>query len=184
LALPKPPETLRYTNGMGHYARGLALAAKGRIDEAAVERDSVDEIADDISGDLVVGINAAKPILRVAAALLAGDVAWRAKKYDEAIKHYEAAVAKGDALKYDEPPAWYQPPRLFLGKALLDAGRAAEAEKVYREDLARHPNLGWTLCGLEQACIAQGKTREAGIVHAEFVKAWAGADVVLPASRF
>jgi hypothetical protein len=184
LALPKPPETMRYTNGMWHYARGLALAAKGRIDEAAVERDSVDEIADDIPGDLVVGINAAKPILRVAAALLAGDVAWRAKKYDEAIKHYEDAVAKGDALKYDEPPAWYQPPRLFLGKALLDAGRAAEAEKVYREDLARHPNLGWTLCGLEQACAAQGKTREAGIAHAEFVKAWASADVVLPASRF
>ena len=124
------------------------------------------------------------PILRVAAALLAGDIDYRAKKYDDAIGHYEDAVKKADALKYDEPPAWYQPPRLFLGKALLDAGRAADAEKVYREDLVHHPNLGWTLMGLTQALEAQGKTREAGIARAEFEKAWAGADVKLTSSRF
>jgi len=184
LALPKPPEVMRYTNGMWHYARGLALAARGRFDEAAVARDSVDDIADAIPEDLVVGLNTARPILRVAAALLAGDIDYRAKKYDDAIRHYEDAVKKADALKYDEPPAWYQPPRLFLGKALLDAGRAADAEKVYRADLVLHPNLGWSLYGLVQALEAQGKTREAGIARAEFEKAWASADVKLTSSRF
>jgi tetratricopeptide (TPR) repeat protein len=184
LALPKPPEVMRYTNGMWHYARGLALAARGRLDEAAVARDSVDDIADAIPEDLVVGLNTARPILRVAAALLAGDIDYRAKKYDDAIGHYEDAVKKADALKYDEPPAWYQPPRLFLGKALLDAGRAADAEKVYRADLVHHPNLGWTLMGLTQALEAQGKTREAGEARAQFEKAWAQADVKLTASRF
>jgi tetratricopeptide (TPR) repeat protein len=184
LALPKPPETMRYTNGMWHYGRGLALAAKGRSDEAAVERDSVDEIADHLSDDLVVGINPAKPILRVAASLLAGDIAYRDKRYDDAIKQYEDAVRKADDLKYDEPPAWYQPPRLFLGKALLDAGKPAEAEKVYREDLARHPNLGWTLFGLWQSLEAQGKTREAAMAKKDFDKAWASADVTLTSSRF
>jgi tetratricopeptide (TPR) repeat protein len=184
LALPKPPEVMRYTNGMWQYARGLALAAKGRFDEASVARDSLDEIADAIPEDLVVGLNTARPILRVAGALLAGDIDYRAKKYDDAIGHYEDAVRKADALKYDEPPAWYQPPRLFLGKALLDAGRAADAEKVYREDLLHHPNLGWTLMGLTQALEAQGKTREAGEARAQFEKAWAGADVKLTSSRF
>ena len=184
LAEPKPPATMRYTSGMWHYGRGLALAATGKIDEAAVERDSLDEIGDAISPDLVVGINAAKPILRVAGALLAGDVAYRAKRYDDAIGHYEDAVRKADALKYDEPPAWYQPPRQFLGKALLDVGRAEAAERVYREDLTRHPNLGWSLLGLAQALEAEGKNEDAGKVHAQFEQAWAGADVQPPASRY
>jgi tetratricopeptide (TPR) repeat protein len=184
LAEPKPPAAMRYTTGMWHYGRGLALAATGKLDEAAVERDSLDDIGDAISPDLVVGLNAAKPILRVAAAVLAGDIAYRAKKLDDAIGHYEDAVRKADALKYDEPPAWYQPPRLFLGKALLDMGRAEAAERVYREDLVRRPNLGWTLFGLLQALEAQGKDAEAAKVRAQFDRAWASADVKLEASRF
>jgi tetratricopeptide (TPR) repeat protein len=184
LAEPKPPAIQRYTTGMWHYGRGLALAATGKFDEAAVERDSLDEIADAISPDLVVGINAAKPILRVAGALLAGDIAYRAQRYDDAIGHYEDAVRKADALKYDEPPAWYQPPRQFLGKALLDMGRAEAAERVYREDLARHPNLGWSLLGLAQALETEGKNEDSEKVRAQFEKAWAGADVEPPASRY
>jgi tetratricopeptide (TPR) repeat protein len=184
LAEPAPPPELRFTSGMWHYARGLALAARGRIDEAAAERDSVDEIGDAIGPGLVVGINAAQPLLRVAAALLAGDVAYRARHDLEAIAHYEDAVQKADDLKYDEPPPWYQPPRQFLGKALLDAGRPADAERVYRRDLEQHPELGWSLIGLAQALEAQGETEAAAAVRVRFEKAWARADVKLAASRF
>jgi hypothetical protein len=184
LAEPAPPAALRFTTGMWHYARGLALAATGRLDEAAAERDSVDEIGDAIPADLVVGLNAAKPLLRVAGAVLAGDLAYRAKRWDDAIATYENAVKLADDLKYDEPPAWYQPPRQYLGKALLDAGRPADAERVYREDLVRHPELAWSLIGLAQALEAEGKADEARAVRARFDKAWAQADVKLTASRF
>lgn len=184
LAEPRPPAAMRYTTGMWHYGRGLALAATGKLEEAAAARDSLDEIADALSADLVVGINAAKPILRVAGALLAGDVAYRARRYDDAIGHFEDAVRKADQLKYDEPPAWYQPPRQFLGKALLDHGRAEAAEIVYREDLKRYPNMGWSLLGLAQALEAQGKGEAALAARAQFEKAWAAADIKLEASRF
>ena len=184
LAEPAPPPALRFTTGMWHYARGLALAATGKLDQAAAERDSVDEIGDAIPEDLVVGINAAKPLLRVAGAVLAGDVAYRARRWDDAIAKYEDAVRKADDLKYDEPPAWYQPPRQYLGKALLDAGRPADAERVYREDLVRHPEIAWSLIGLAQALEAQGKADEAKAVRARFDKAWAQADVKLTSSRF
>ncbi|MEP7027873.1 MAG: hypothetical protein ABI960_04690 [Candidatus Eisenbacteria bacterium] len=184
LAEPAPPAGMHYTTAMWHYARGLALAASGKLDQAAAERDSLDEIGDAVPEDLVVGINAAKPILRVAGAVLAGDIAYRAKRWDDAIAHYEDAVKQVDALKYDEPPAWYQPPRQYLGKVLLDAGRPADAERVYREDLAQHPEMGWSLIGLAQALEAEGKTAEAADARARFEKAWAQADVKLVASRF
>ena len=184
LAETAPPPALRFTSGMWHYARGLALAATGKLDQAAAERDSVDEIGDAIPGDFVVGINAAKPLLRVAGAVLAGDLAYRAQRWDDAIAQYEDAVRKADDLKYDEPPAWYQPPRQYLGKALLDAGRPADAERVYREDLAQHPELAWSLMGLAQALEAQGKADEAKSVRARYDKAWAQADVKLTSSRF
>jgi cytochrome c-type biogenesis protein CcmH/NrfG len=67
---------------------------------------------------------------------------------------------------------------------LLQSGRAADAEQVYREDLRRNPGNGWSLFGLAQSLRAQGKTGEATEVEAAFKKAWAQADVTLAASRF
>jgi tetratricopeptide (TPR) repeat protein len=183
LAEPSPPVGMRFTSGMYHYARGVALAARGRSDEARAERDSVDEIGDAVPEDLVVGLNGARPLLRVASAVLAGDIAYRAGKLDDAIAGYEQAIKLYDALAYDEPAPWYQSPRELLGKALLDAKRPADAERVYRADLLQRPRLGWALVGLAQALSAQGKTAEAARVQAEFKRAWAGADMELTASR-
>jgi tetratricopeptide (TPR) repeat protein len=184
LLAEKPPAVgMRFASGMYHYARGLALAAKGRMDEALVERDSVDAIGDAIPEDMVVGVNAARPLLRVASAVLAAEIPYRTGILDAAVAGYEKAVVLYDALKYDEPAPWYQSPRELLGKALLDASRAAEAETVYREDLAQHPHLGWALIGLAQALAAEGKTAEAAKARAEFKQAWIGADFELTASR-
>jgi hypothetical protein len=83
-----------------------------------------------------------------------------------------------------EPPRWYYPIRQALGAVLLDAGRAAEAEQVYREDLKNFPENGWSLYGLARALRAQGKSAEAAAVEKKFVEAWKGADVKLTASRF
>jgi TolA-binding protein len=74
--------------------------------------------------------------------------------------------------------------RQALGAVLLQFGRAADAEQVYRDDLKRNPGNGWSLFGLAQSLRAQGKTAEAARVDESFRKAWAQADVTLAASRF
>jgi hypothetical protein len=74
--------------------------------------------------------------------------------------------------------------RLYLGAALLKAGRAREAEVVYREDLKEFRNNGWALFGLMQSLRAQRKTSEAEKVDQKFQLAWKNADVTLKASVF
>jgi len=86
-------------------------------------------------------------------------------------------------LTYDEPPPWYQPVRQLLGAIYLDAGRPADAELVYREDLMAFPYNGWSLFGLKESLEAQGKTDEALEAAEQFATAWQYADVELTASR-
>jgi hypothetical protein len=102
---------------------------------------------------------------------------------DAAIAHFEKAVQAEDGLIYTEPPDWYVPARHHLGSALLAANRAADAERVYRLDLAIYPDNGWSLRGLEQSLHAQGKTKEAGTVKEHFERVWAKADVAIQSSR-
>ena len=89
-----------------------------------------------------------------------------------------------DAGLYFEPPKWYYPVRHSLGAALLKAGKNAEAEAVYREDLKHFPENGWALYGLAAALKAQGKTADAAAVEKRFAAAWRDGDVKLTASRF
>jgi hypothetical protein len=74
--------------------------------------------------------------------------------------------------------------RHALGAVLLQANRAADAERVYREDLKSNPGNGWALFGLAQSQRAQGKAAEAAQTDETFRRAWAQADVTLTASRF
>ncbi len=101
-----------------------------------------------------------------------------------AVRELEEAVRLQDALIYDEPPPWYYPVRQTLAATLLAAGRGAEAEAVYREDLKRNPENGWSLFGLARALTGQGKPADAAAVDKRFRRAWARADVVLTASGF
>ncbi|HRP88361.1 MAG TPA: hypothetical protein PLS34_12710, partial [Gammaproteobacteria bacterium] len=93
------------------------------------------------------------------------------------------AVVIEDALPYDEPPGWHMPVRHSLGAVLLDAGRPAEAEAVYREELRRNPENGWSLFGLTQSLLAQDDAAAAEAAGRRFERAWANADVELSASR-
>jgi hypothetical protein len=89
-----------------------------------------------------------------------------------------------DNLIYNEPPDWHVPVRQSLGAVLLNAGRAAEAESVYWQDLEQNRENGWSLFGLMQSLRAQGKDAQADVIEKRFNKAWQGADVTLTASRF
>lgn len=78
----------------------------------------------------------------------------------------------------------YEKVRQIYGATLLQAGRAADAENTYREDLERHPANSWSLYGLLASLRAQGKSEEAKAVEKHFRDVWRLAEVTLTASRF
>jgi Flp pilus assembly protein TadD len=123
------------------------------------------------------GNNSGSDVLDVAELLMKGEILYRAGKVDEGIGALHEAVAREDVLRYDEPPDWIQPVRHALGAALLQAGRFAEAEAVFREDLAKLPENGWALYGLSRALQLQKNTGEASAVEKGFDAVWKQADV-------
>ena len=114
--------------------------------------------------------------VRIAERFVAAELARAAKDYDAAIAALNAAVTIEDTLPYDEPPAWHWPSRQALGATLLAAGKPAEAEKAYRDELQRNPENGWSLYGLSQALKAQKKNAEAKEAADRYQKAWVNAD--------
>jgi tetratricopeptide (TPR) repeat protein len=178
---PAPPEGFPYAEGVWHAARGLALAHLNRFDEAAAERKKVADLAAATPIEAVEGLSSARSLLAIAEGLLAGHLAARKGQIDEAVIHLQSAVETEDNLRYNEPPDWYYPSRQELGAVLQAAGRAADAQKVWEEDLKRRPHNGWSLHGLAASLSAQKKEKEAAAVRAEAAKAWEKADVPAPA---
>jgi hypothetical protein len=184
LAEPPPDARLTALSGAYHYARAVALAAKGRTDEATAALGRLETVASGLPADAPAGLNSAKDIFAVATLVAQGEIARASGRMDEAIAHLRAAAAAEDRLSYDEPADWFLPVRHELGVALLAAGRAHEAEVVYREDLVQHPHNGWALFGLAQALRAQHQDADASAIDREFAAAWSHADVTLTASAF
>lgn len=182
--VPKPPAQLAYTTVVWHYARGVAFAATGQPDRAREERKALAELAASIPDDRIMGGSRLSDLARIAELVVAGEIAGRQQQYEEATEKLTAAVELEDRLRYYEPPLWHIPARHSLGAVLLQAGRPAEAEQVYRSDLQHHPHNGWSLYGLKQSLEAQRKSEEAEKTGRKFQEAWARADVELPASRF
>ena len=127
----------------------------------------------------IIGVNRASDLLSIASNILAAEIGLCRNQNHEAVRRFERAVAAQDDLKYDEPPPWYYPVRESLGAALLRAGRAHSAESVYREDLRRNPESGWSLNGLAKSLSAQNNDAAAGITRERFVAAWRYADFSL-----
>jgi tetratricopeptide (TPR) repeat protein len=184
LALEQPPAGLDYTIGMWHYARGVALIRKGRIDAALSEAARLARIKEAMPLDRLFIQNSAKSLLAIADMVLAGEIANAKGHHDRAIADFESAIEMQDDLKYTEPPDWYYPVRESLGQALLEAGKPREAEAVFRTDLEWNPSNGWSLYGLAQSLQAQGRRTDADQAKARFRQSWAAADVTLTAARF
>jgi tetratricopeptide (TPR) repeat protein len=181
----RPASADRYLLGTWMYARGLALIAKGKRDEAGRLLDSLRTIVRGEGLDYTLfSPNTARRILSIAPEVLAGELAAVKGDPEAAVHHLETAVRLADGLTYTEPEEWHYPPRHALGAVLLAAGRAREAETVYWEDLQRHPENGWALRGLAEALAAQGRDAEAADARARAERAWARADVRLTGSRF
>jgi tetratricopeptide (TPR) repeat protein len=186
LKAPRPADDLPYRVGVWHYVRGLAYARTGRVEEAATELSGLKQarLRPDLESVTIWDINSADKVLAIAEEALGGEINAARGRYDRAARLLRRAVRLEDALQYQEPSDWHFPARHSLGAVLLEAGRPAEAEEVYREDLRRNPENGWSLFGLAKSLEAQGKKQEAAETQARFRRAWAHADVTLTASRF
>jgi tetratricopeptide (TPR) repeat protein len=183
---PAPPADLVYPTGIWHYARALAFTAQNKLDEAAAELPEIERARDNpaIEGMLFWDLNSARAVLAIATEAAAAELAAKRGDRNKAITHLRKAIELEDGLTYDEPPTWHLPVRQQLGAILLSAGRPAEAETAYRQDLERHPKNGWSLYGLTQSLRAQNRAADARAIDAEFKTAWQSADIQLTASRF
>jgi tetratricopeptide (TPR) repeat protein len=184
LVSPKPSADLPYALAIWHFGQGMAKLRKGRVNDALVDLDALTLASVDPQFEKYF-VGPQHPLsrtLKVSERILAGELAAARKDYAAAVKALEQAVALEDANVYFEPPLWYQPARHWLGAALLKAGKAARAETVYREDLARNPANGWALRGLVDSLKAQRKP--SGEAERQFQAAWKHADVSLAASTF
>jgi tetratricopeptide (TPR) repeat protein len=181
---PTPPGDLPLSQALWRYSRAAAFTALNRMADAKSEWAQFESAAKAVPAGLTFGNNPASNLLAIASQALAGEMAAKEKRYDEAIAHLQAGIMIEDSLRYDEPPDWVQPVRHTLGAVLLKAGKPAEAEKVYREDLKKYPENGWSLFGLAKALRAQNKAGEAAGVERRFAAAWKNADVKLAATCF
>jgi tetratricopeptide (TPR) repeat protein len=184
LAMPEHPDYLPFTRAFRHAARGIAFAAKGDVKSARAEQEAFVAAAALVPADDVMGNNTARDIDEVARHMLAGELLYREGRIDEGLAELREAVKLEDGLHYDEPPPWILPTRHSLGASLMQAQRYAEAEQVYRDDLAHLPENGWSLFGLSEALVQQGKQKDALPVLARFEKMWSRADVKIRSSCF
>ncbi len=177
LKAPKPDDSMQAVGGFWHFARGLALAGTGKLDEAQKEYDFMAQAVKVTPDDAIFQMpinNKTKDILTIARDVLGAKIAMAKKDSAGAISQLREAVAIQDTLKYGEPPDWFYPVRESLGAALLMSGDNAGAEKVFRDDLERNPRNPRSLFGLEQALKAQGKDYDAGFVQRQFKTSWKG----------
>lgn len=180
---PVPGKKLRLHQGLWRLGRGLALAATGRLPAAEGELTVLTGLAKQLGRDRTSEEKTERAMLNIAGRLLAGEIAARRGKSDEAIRLFRDGVTLEEGLPYSEPPLWPIPLRHYLGDVLLATGRHGEAEETYRADLARNPRNGWALFGLTQSLRAQKKIGEAEETERQFKAAWAHAEITLTSSR-
>jgi tetratricopeptide (TPR) repeat protein len=169
--------------GAWDFAHGYAKLRSGQAGAAADHLATLRKVAGASSVTTNFGSrHPAGRLLNVLAGILEGEIARTAGHTAAAIAAFERAVALDDELEVDEPEPLPFPARHWLGAALLEAGRAGDAERVYREDLNQHPHNGWALLGLQLALKAQGKPT--ADVDADLRESWSRSDTWIRASRF
>jgi tetratricopeptide (TPR) repeat protein len=182
IALPAPPANRPVMTAWWRFTRGVAFARTGRVDQAAAERMALDSAASQVPATALfggTGLESATTVLEIAKVVLDARIAQARGATDVALAQWEKAVAAADRLAYDEPPVWFYPLRESLGAALLAANRASDAERVFRDDLVRHPRNPRALFGLRESLRRQQKTSDAEWVDRAFTAAWKNADSML-----
>ncbi len=185
LTEPTPPEWAVIGRSLRHYARGIALANTGRIDQAREELVAFDAAVEAIPQEgWELGGQPAVEVMPLARLVLTGELEFKAGNRPQGLEILSRAIQMEERLEYAEPSTWMMPARHAYGALLIVAGRHEDAEKVYLRDLEIFPANGWALLGLRDALRGQGRLAEADHIDRSFRKAWRSADVMPPASCY
>ncbi|KAJ5637078.1 hypothetical protein N7490_006957 [Penicillium lividum] len=191
--LPEDPVLYASTTAVIHYARGVAFAATGEVASAQQEQDLFHEAWARVPKSRRVYNGKMVDVLKVAAAMLEGEIQYRCASYDDAFAAMRRAIGLEDALPYSEPWSWMQPVRHAYAALLMEQGHLEEAAKTYRADLGldssiirprRHPNNVWSLKGYHECLTRLGRMEEAAVIEQPVKLALAVADVPIRASCF
>ncbi len=184
IAIAAPDPRARGLHAGYLYGRGVALAARGRVADAKAALAELHKLGAAVPADAVAGLDSLRDLINVAEPVVAARIAASERRDADAVASLRQAVAAQDKLAYDEPADWFFPVRHLLGAELLLSGQPAAAQQVYREDLKRNPNNGWSLYGMSLALKAQGKSHGAALFARQYAAAWTHADIRLPGSAF
>ncbi len=176
---PKPDPSLKIVTAFWHYGRGSAYAAAKQTANAEAELAALRTLNQNLPAEVRVFNNAAIDVTKIAELALEGRIALSRGDKRAGFDLLNKAVAAEDATQYAEPADWDLPVREVLGAALLSHGEFAAAEKVFRDEIQRHPRNGRALFGLAESLRKQGKESAAKAVQGEFEKAWQHADTKL-----
>ena len=184
LTIPYPGDNFKHLKLIYHYARGIAFLRKNNLPEAEEELDALNQLAKDPELNEIIAnyTNPSSAIIKVAIEVLAGEIESYQGNTQQAISHLKNAVLYEDALTYSEPSPWHIPARQTLGKLFLKNNQFSEAEIIYNEDLTINRQNGWSLMGLHQCLMAQGKSEEAKKIKQEFDEAWKYSDLKIDSS--
>lgn len=175
LKFPQPAASMNTATVFWHFARGMALANTGKVSEAEAEYKLVADAEEHTPPGLIFAMpinNHTKDVLVIGVNVLGARIAVAKHDSAGAIQMLRKAVATQDSLNYDEPPDWFFPVRESLGGVLLTSGNAAEAEKVFRDDLDHNPRNPRSLFGLREALKAQNRAYDAQFVDKLLQTAW------------
>ncbi|WRT70485.1 uncharacterized protein IL334_007483 [Kwoniella shivajii] len=176
-----------------HYAKGIAYAATGRIEEAEKQQHLYLEAIKLVPSSRMIYPNSCLDILAVGVPMLSGEIAYRMGNYDSAFSSLREAVKRYDNLIYAEPWGWMQPVRHALAALLLEQGEVEEAAVVYEEDLGingslpracQHPNNVWALYGYHKCLKKLGRDMEARLIEKQLAIALAVVDVPIDSSCY
>ena len=166
--------------GIWDFGQGYARLRRSEVDFAQAYLNRLHHTAE--TSKAVFRGHAAHDLLGVLDGILEGELYRHDGDLDKAIQSFERSVERDDSIVYDEPEPFPFAARHWLGAALLEAKRYPDAERVYREELKRHPMNGWSLYGLKVALDAQGKP--SGDVAKQFAAGWSRSDTWIETSRF
>jgi len=175
LALAAPPANLALVATMYHYARAVALAQKKDAASAQKEIDALARLERETDYKPFAEWNIpAKEIIQTARLVATGRLADASGDLEAAARAYEEAVFIEDTLSYTEPPYWYYPVRQSLGAVRLRQGKLEEAEKAFRDSLARVRNNGWALAGLAETYRRKHDLAGEKSARQAYAKTWFG----------
>jgi tetratricopeptide (TPR) repeat protein len=180
-----PEKNLKYPSAIWHYAQAMAMLSQSKTASAKQHLAEMKNILKDstIKNITIWNINNVYDLCVIAAKTVEGEINAKEKNYTQAIALLKEAVAKEDALNYNEPADWFFSIRHHLGAVLIDAGKYDEAIKVYEQDLKTYPKNGWALIGLMNAYEKTGNKKKYDLIKKQFDEAWKYADIKIASSR-